>query len=519
MKRRDSDTPTPIDGTANARSFALSPDGEWIAYGQGTHLKKVRVAGGAPVTLVARDVVGEAGVAWLDDGTIVFSDGAKGTPRLAKVSADGSNTAIIWSDSLAGVLPEPVFGKRAVLFSACSAPDKCGEWALDLRSGKAHALTPGARWAQYSPSGHLLYVLDGRLLAVAFDASRLEARGQPVSLADRISGNPFPIRLSRGGTLVTLVGGTTSLGALLEMVWVDRAGRITPVDTTWRFNLTNLGNSHGWALSSDGSRLAVGLYTDAGDHIWQKVLPHGSLSRMSFGVGSDSRPHWSADGRSIMFTSVQASGGVVAVRADGTGKDSLVLRGNVDEAAASADGEWLVVRVGLGGPGPGGRDIFGYHRGDTTRRALIVTKYDEEAIAISPDSKWIAYQSDETGKTEVFVRSFPNTDGYKQQVSNNGGQAPLWSRDGRELFFMSAAHNMMAVRVTAAATLAFGEPTVLFHAPDELLSGDYTYYTPWDVARDGRFIMSRAVRATQDYPPTTVVTENWLQELRAKMKH
>jgi serine/threonine-protein kinase len=518
MKRRDSYAATRIAGTNNAKSFAFSPTGEWIVFSEAAQLKKVRVTGGAPITLVTDKVGGDFGVAWLDDGTIVYVDVSKGQFMLAKVSADGGENTFVWrSDSLSGGAPEAIVGKRAVLFTACSGPDKCSQWALDLRTGKAHQVVPGARWGQYAPTGHLVYVQGGRLLAVAFDPDRLEIRGQAVSLADSISGGLFPTRLSRSGTLVIRLGGSVSAGDLLEMVWVDRGGRITPVDTAWRFHLTNTGASAGWALSADDSRLAIGLYTDVGDHIWAKQLPRGALWRVSYGDGAESRPRWSAKDR-ITFVTVEAAGGIRSRRADGTGADSVVLKGAVDEGGYSPDGSWLVVRSGSTGPGRGGRDIRGVRRGDTAQVALIATSFDEEAIAISPDSKWIAYQSDETGRTEVFVRSFPNIDAFKRQVSNGGGQAPLWSRDGHELFFLNAAHDMTAVRTTSGSSLSIGEPVKLFHVPDELLAADYTYYTPWDVARDGRFIMARRVLTTTDRPATTVVAENWLQELKAKMK-
>jgi hypothetical protein len=130
----------------------------------------------------------------------------------------------------------------------------------------------------------------------------------------------------------------------------------------------------------------------------------------------------------------------------------------------------------------------------------------------------LAYQSDETGHTEVFVRPFPNVDSGKRQVSSGGGVAPLWSRDGRELFYLSGDNNMMAVRVAAGATLQLGEPTVLFRVRDELLNVETAFYTPWDVARDGRFIMARTVHASSAEAGALIVVENWLEEWRRTLK-
>ena len=149
---------------------------------------------------------------------------------------------------------------------------------------------------------------------------------------------------------------------------------------------------------------------------------------------------------------------------------------------------------------------------------LLATPFDEEAIALSPDGKWIAYQSDETSRTEVFVRPFPNIDAGKKQVSTRGGVAPLWSRDGRELFYLSGDKNMMSARVAAGPMLQVSEPVRLFHVRDELLIPDATFYTPWDVARDGRFIMARVVGGAQVRTGSIIVVENWIEELKAKVK-
>jgi len=149
---------------------------------------------------------------------------------------------------------------------------------------------------------------------------------------------------------------------------------------------------------------------------------------------------------------------------------------------------------------------------------MLATEFDEEAVELSADGKWMAYQSDETGRTEVFVRPFPNTQAGKRQVSSGGGLAPLWSRDGKELFYLSGGNDMMAVRVTAGAMADVSEPEVLFHVPEALLGAEALYYTPWDVARDGRFLMARVVSGDTGQPGALVVVENWIEELKAKVK-
>jgi eukaryotic-like serine/threonine-protein kinase len=385
---------------------------------------------------------------------------------------------------------------------------------------EAREVAPGATWAQYSTTGHVVLAQNGHLSARQFDARSLETRGSPFPLADSIAGTYFPIRLSRSGVLVARTGTTVS-SAQNDMVWVTRAGAIVAVDTAWRFRHTVSGNNHGWALSHDGTRLAIGLSTDAGDDVWIKELPHGPSSRLTYDADDDYRPRWSKDGRVISFVSNRGSGGVYARRSDFTGSDSLLRTGIVDEALIAPDESSVLIRVGAAGSVRGGRSVFRARIGDSTRVPLIVTEFDEDAIALSPDANWLAYQSDETGRKEVFVRSYPDVDGFKRQISNGGGEAPLWSRDGRELFYVSASRDMISVRVAANASstgLITSAPERLFRVPDELLAVEYAFYTPWDVASDGRFIMARRLRSGAKATARTVVAEHWLQELVAKTK-
>ncbi len=523
MKRRDSYTATSIPGSTGAQSFTVSPDGEWIALAGSGQLKKLPVAGGAAVPLVSDSVGGVYGVAWLDDDTIVYS--LRGAAGLMRVPAGGGAPSLAWrSDSMVSMLPSPLPGGRGVIFLSCFAG--CPEsqlWVLDLKkANSARMLLRGASPGVFVETGHLVYSTDeGGLSAVPFDRDRLELTGTPMPLGEQLAirtGLQL-FRISRSGMLVMAVGGRNVTGRTFEMVWVDRSGRETPVDTGWTFQLTALANNHGWALSPDGSRLAIGLSTGAGDDIWVKPLPKGAPYRVTFDPQSDMRPRWTADGRFISFVGVRQPGGLYLHRAAGAGSDSLLLKGVVDEGMMSPDNHWLVLRQGSLGQVAGGRNITGVRVGmDTSPVPVLATEFDEEAIALSPDGKWMAYQSDETGRTEVFVRPFPNTDGGKKQVSSGGGLAPLWSRDGKELFYLSGDNNMMLARIATGAMIDTGEPEVLFHVPDDLLGAEALYYTPWDVARDGRFLMARLVSGDPGQVGALVVVENWLPELLAKVR-
>ncbi len=525
IKRRDRYAATPIPGTVGAQSFALSPDGTWIVFAEAGQLRKMPVGGGAAVTLIPNGVGVTAGVTWLDNDTIVFA--LPNATGLARVSAAGGAASVAWrSDTVRTFLPSALPGGRGVLFGAFPGGGAATSevWALDLRTQRVHRVMAGTiGGATYLPTGHVAYVTpDGGLFAVPFDLSRMEPHGSPIPITDSLSRTVIlggvPFQVSASGMLVMTTGGTT-LGTRHQMVWVDRSGRQTPADTGWTFQLTTIGTNHGWALSPDGSRLAIGLATGAGDDIWVKPLPRGPVYRITYDPAAEYRPRWTADGRFVTFLAARQVGGFYRRRADGTGTDSLLVAGQFDEGLASPDGRWYLFRQGALGGAVGGRNIVGFRPGsDSTPVPVLATPYDEEAIALSPDGRSLAYQSDETGRTEIFLRPFPNVDGGKQQVSSGGGMAPLWSRNGGELFYLSGDNNMMAVRVVPGATLHLGEPTVLFRVPEELLNVETAFYTPWDVARDGRFIMARTVHASSAEAGALIVVENWLEEWRRTLK-
>ncbi|MBA2626542.1 MAG: PD40 domain-containing protein, partial [Gemmatimonadales bacterium] len=497
---------TPIPGTTGASSFTISPDGGWIAFIMNGRLSKVPIGGGSPLLLASDNVASAYGVAWLDDGTIIYPlRGAAGLMRVP--AAGGTPSLLLRTDSLITLLPNALPGGHGVLFESCDAgcttPDL---WAINLSGGPARRLVPDASSAVF---------------VAPFDVKRLELTGPATALDEQLtaSGLTQQFNVSATGTLVMLTGGAAVAGRTFEMVWVDRGGRETPVDTSWTFQLTAIANNHGWALSPDGSRLAIGLATASGDDIWVKPLPAGAPYRVTFDPLPEDRPRWTPDNQYVTFVGIRRPGGIYRRRADGSGSDSLLMAGTMDEGVISPDGRWLVLRQGSVGSVSGGRNITGVRLGtDTVPIPVLSTEFDEEAIALSPDGRWIAYQSDETGRTEVFVRPFPNTDAGKRQVSSGGGVAPLWSRNGTELFYLSRTNDMMAARVKAGETIDVGTPVALFRVRDALLGAEATYYTPWDVARDGRFIMARLVAGTNGDAGAIIVVENWLSELQRKLK-
>jgi serine/threonine-protein kinase len=525
VKDRDQYEAVPLAGTEGVTNFTWSPDGQWIAFTLAGRVAKVPIVGGAAITL-ADTASGNVGLAWLDDGTIVFLE--NGATALRRVSDAGGPSERIFDGRAPLRMVTPLPGGRGVLFTRCAAIPACEVWAFDARADTARSVMAGAVLGLYVPTGHLVYVRnDGAAFAVPFDLGGLALTGSPVPVLDSVLvvNDLYPLLdIAPSGTLVMRQGAAFSLLQRYQMVWVDRQGLETPVDTTWTVRFVSFGGNAGWALSPDGRQLAIGLATDAGDDIWVKQLPRGPVSRVSYDSASDYRPRWMPDGRRVMFGSNrtgQGTGGLYARPANGTGADSVILRaeGGVYEGVWSPDGRWLVYRTGGTIGQTGGRDIVGIRPGvDTAPVPLIVTPYDEEAIAISPDGRWLAYESNETGRTEVFLRSFPNTETVKHQVSNGGGIAPLWSRNGRELFFVDGNRDMVAVTVAAGPDPRVGDGRVLFHMRDEWYLGSQEFFAPYDVAPDGRFLMAKSVTPASTGRAPLIVVDNWFAELRARVR-
>jgi serine/threonine-protein kinase len=280
----------------------------------------------------------------------------------------------------------------------------------------------------------------------------------------------------------------------------------------------------GIAVSPDGTRLAVNVGEATADDIWVKQLDGGPVSRVTFHDGQDSRPRWTPDGQSLMFISRRADARNLYVkRADGTGSAEtlLDLEPDINEGVWSPDGTWLVIRTGgLATGAVGNRDIWGIRPGvDSVPLPLVAAEWDEKALALSPDGRWLAYESNETGTDEVYVRPFPDTDAGKWQVSTSGGRAPVWAHNGRELFYIKPppGRQMMVAAVETELTFRVGEREALFP-----LGGEYhlsAQYAAYDVAADDEHLFMVRGFAVGDelVPSTLIVVENFFEELKAKV--
>jgi serine/threonine-protein kinase len=525
IKERDRYESSPLAGTENVQSFTVSPDGQWIAMVQDAQLKKLAIAGGSPIKLA--DSVFFGGVAWLDDGTLIYTSRKF---ALMRISADGTGIVTLRKpDGLrAPVLMQPLPAGRGVLFTMCSAGCTSSDlYVFDLKSDTVMKLVSGTIQGWYLPTGHLAYAgHDGQMLAVPFDLKNLKTRGTPVPILSGISlfGGIVPfVTMSSAGMMIVQTGQPAAATSDdYRLVWIDRTGKRTEVDSSWSFRLGQSEANHGWSLSPDGRRLVINLTTSSGDDIGIKELSSGSLSRLTFDSASEYRPRWTPDGQSVTYVrragGVEASGALLQRRADGTGAAQALLPREVFEGLRTRDG-WIIARIG-GEAGGKGRDIVGLRVGvDSVPRLLVANpNYNEAAPVLSPDGKWLAYESDETGKMEVYVRPFPDTDGGKWQVSDNGGQSPLWAHNGREIYFVDGGRNLVAVNVAGGSSPGVFGRRVLFLMSQDLYLSNPELYTPFDIsADDSRFLM-----AAQSQPnsgkPVFLLVDNWFEEVKARLR-
>ncbi len=518
IKRRGELTPVPIPGTERGFYPAFSPDGQWISFIADFRLKKIRPGEGGAITLADSAALPFGGAAWLDDGSIVYVG-----PTLSELSrvsgTGGAPTSVLKSPQLAGLglaMPTPLPGARGVLFTVCtSGCVTVSVHVLDLHTGQEHLLLNDVLTAWYLPTGQLFFLRrDGAGLVAPFDLKRLQVTGAGIPVLERVRtfvGLPF-LTWSPSGTLIFMQGDAGATDA--EMVRVNREGAVAPIDTAWH------GGFNSAAVSPDGRRLAIGVGLASGTlGIWIKQLDRGPFTRLTFG-GQDRRPAWSPDGRVVAFIRDSLnSSSVYAREADGSTSDRLLARLDrpVQEVTWSPDGRWLVLRTDNGAAGLG--DLVGVRTsGDTTPVPLVASSFTELEPAVSPDSRWLAYASNESGANEIYVRPFPGTTGARWQVSNGGGEQPRWSPDGRELYFIDRTAHLVAADVRTAPTFEVSELRTLFDASAYVNPG---FHQSYDVLPGGKgFLFMRTRLATQGRGGVPIVqVDNWFADLKARTSH
>ncbi|MGH7704061.1 MAG: protein kinase domain-containing protein [Gemmatimonadales bacterium] len=509
VRERDQLAARPIAGTAGAICPFFSPDGRRVGFYTVSPIAlKVVSLGGEPPVTVADSGIDWDGGSWGPDNYL-YSDSPTGLVRVRpgggplEQMATFDTTKLQTGFNYVDALP----GGRGVLFTIWHTTGSISDYeigVLDLRTKTVQSLTKGV-YARYAAPGYLVYVTaEGVLLAAPFDPERLRLTGPPTALAEGVNVRAFgwvDLSLSANGTLLYLSG--TGGGATTDLVWVNRSGTAVSIDS---------GAFDSPALSPDGRRLAVAVQDRNETHIWVRQVSGGPLSKLSFEGKQDARPVWTADGRSVTFTSDRGRNrDLYTQRADGSAPAVLQLDRAEEmlEATWSRDGRWLVVRQNAM---PNG-DLFAFRPGvDSAPTPLVTTRFGERVPTLSPDGRWLAYVSNEAGRNEVYVRPFPDADRAKWQVSLNGGSEPRWAHSGREIFYRNVSGGIVAVAVSTQPTFSVGRQTELF--PGSAFFQDDSH-VEYDVAPDDqRFLMLRQRGGGER--ADLILVENWFTELRAK---
>ena len=502
-----------IPGTTDDLSTPFfSPDGQFLGYWDraSSELKRVSISGGAPVTIAAT-AGNPYGVTWEANDTILYGEadgiwqvpGTGGTPELLIPTEDG--------ERFHG--PQMLPGGDWVLFSlrpaGASAWDGAQIVVQSVTAGGRKVVINGGRDARYLPTGHLVYGLDGVILGVPFDLDSREVTGGPVSLIDGVAAaegsrsGAMQVAVANNGSLVYVPGsGGTDY---LSLVWVDRDGNATVISAPPRAYGTP-------RVSPDGTRIAVDIADGESSDMWVWDLARETLIQLTFDEAIDEFPLWTPDSARVVFRSTRDTDGALSWKAaDGTGRVELLheFSFHVHPNTWSADGRLVFDQPG--------RDIGVLTlEGEATVEMLLDAEYAESEPAMSPDGRWLAYASNETGQSAIYVQPFPNMDDGKWLVSTDSiGRGPVWSPDGRELFYQAPGDMMVAQIET--------EPTFRARTPERLLA-DSGWVSPrggrhYDIAPDGdRFLFLKRRGDVQESEAESfnglIFVEHWFEELK-----
>lgn len=499
-KRRSELHASRIPGTAGANAPFFSPDGGSIAYYTPAGLVKLSLAGGAPVTIGAGLFGGEGHGTWLDDGTIV----APNLLDLAMVRSEGGTVQLLAPNAaFAGYNPiyvEPLPDSRGVVVQTCpSACPRASIYAVDIKTKAVKFIVEG-RHPVYLPSGHLAYVgVTGALLLAPFDPKTLSITGEAVPVSERVS----QLSVSRNGTLLYR---ESEPGEAYRAVWVDRAGHATVIDTTWLAHISS------FSISPDRRRVAVSVVVDGAQHVYLKDLPNGPLSKFTGGPLNHFRPVWSSDGKTLWFVRGDKTFDIVEKNIDGSGdiRPVRVLGHQAVEVATSSDGAWLVLRTGGADTT---RSVFIQRRGtDSLPRRVALSPGNRLGLTVSPDSRFIAFQSPVSGKPEVYVTPFPDMGKAQWQISLSGGVEPRWSADGKDLYYVTLKDELMVAHLALGAAVSVQSTAKIMDVVQYQRDAGFHVYEP-DL-NGQRFLMIRR----ETYPGELVIVDNWFSELKDKLK-
>jgi serine/threonine protein kinase/Tol biopolymer transport system component len=495
----------------------FSPDGAWVGFVTPSELRKIPATGGTAQTLCKLER--SRGASWSEDGTIVLAPSP--SSGLVRVSAAGGDPKPLTTlDRSKGEVthrwPQVLPGGKAVLFTSHKKSRDFNEASIEVvmvATGERKVVLSGGSYGRYVPSGHLVYINQTTLFAVPFDLTRLAVTSSPVPIVENVAtstpegGGQFSF--SRTGRLAYVTA--ESIVSEYPVVWVNRKGETTSL-------LAERGSYGNPRLSPDGRRLALTVLRDGNWDVWVYDLERGVPTRLTFDDAAETEQVWSPDGRELIFSSDKTGvDNLYRKRADGSGETERLTESEGSQWACSwsRDG-----KIALTGTAKGaGFDVFvmsmsGEHKPET----FLGTPFREGNPAFSPDGRWLAYDSNESGRLEVYVRPFP-AGGGRWQVSDGGGGFPRWSRDGRELFYRTDTGIMSAAVEAVGDTLRVGKPhsvlTGAFRGGSAGIGVGGLAFADYDVSSDGqRFVMfpAPAGAGQAEHQHVTLVT-HWFEDL------
>jgi serine/threonine-protein kinase len=505
-------------GTENPYNPFFSPDSKWVGYVTPAELRKVPITGGTPLTLCK--IERARGATWGPDDTIVFS--ISPNSGLFRVPATGGEPQPLTTlDEAQGEAthrwPQFLPGGEAVLFTSHTLSagnfDQANIEVVQLKTGERKVVHRGGTSARYVPPGYLVYINQATLFAAPFDLGKLELTGSPAPAVQEVSWNigsgAADFSFSDTGNLVYARG--DSAVPEYPVMWVDREGKMAPL---W----AERGSYANPRLSPDGKRLSLTVLRNNNWDIWVYDIERGVSTRLTFEDSAETEQIWSADGQYLIFSSdANGADNLYRKRSDGSGELERVTEADQAQWASSwsSDGRFVSYMTSTTA-----LDLWTLPLdGERKPELYLSTPFAEADGDFSPDGRWLAYDSNESGQTEVYVRPFP-PGGGKWQVSDSGGAYPRWSRDGRELFYRTDDGIMVASVEGVGDTLRAGKPRVALGgsfrggSAGVALSGNT--FADYEVSPDGqRFIVFPSVEDSGqiDHPHVTLVT-HWFDDLR-----
>jgi eukaryotic-like serine/threonine-protein kinase len=514
LRQADQLEARPIKGTENAINPFLSPDDRWVGFWADHKLMKVSIEGGVPATIC--DQPERFGAGWGPDNTIVMAPGRY--TGLFRVSAAGGNPEILTipdksNEEYSHRLPHWLPDGKGVLFTIAR------EWfdehpriaLLDLETKKWRVLLDDAADVRFVPTGHLVFVRQGVLMAVPFDLQKRRMTGQPFPVVPNViqSLNTAAVNTAAGqfsisdsGSLIYAAGGVL-LDREDSLVWVDRKGNSQTIASF---------KAPFWAprLSPDGTRIA---YITAGKEwlAWIYDLSRGTATRL-IQEGKADFALWTPDGKRVVIQFWRAGkGNIYWLAADGSTALERLTTGDCHQVPGSFTPDGATLTFVELCPDTGW-DINVLNIKSRQVTPFLNSKANESYPEVSPDGRWIAYSSNESGREEVYVRPFPGPGG-KWQISSDGGIMPLWSRDGKQLFYTSTnEQDYWVVEVRMDGSFFAGKPRLLFTS-EQFIGGAPTHV--WDISLDGQRLLMSKFGGREPRPVTELIlVQNWFEELK-----